>query len=43
MIPDLEPYADYEELGLPVYKQFMENESFERFVGEMVFSLTSER
>jgi hypothetical protein len=25
-----------------VYKQFVENESFKRFVGEMVYALTSE-
>ena len=26
-----------------VYKQFVENESFRRFVGDMVFALTQER
>jgi type I restriction enzyme R subunit len=25
-----------------VYKQFVENESFKRFVGDMVYALTSE-
>ena len=25
-----------------VYKQFVENESFRRFVGDMVYALTSE-
>lgn len=29
-------------LGARVYKQFVENESFKRFVGDMVYAITSQ-
>jgi len=48
MIVDLKPYVQYKESGLllnddtQMYEQFVENESFRRFVGDMVYAIASQ-